>query len=178
MQFARPAPPRPDGVDLPALLGEVAAGLGELAAARRVRVEVVARLDRLLVRGWRAGEASGSAACCATPSRQRRRKDRRDWCWSSRYWRNGWKWPSRTAAPVPTSLSVNFCLIPFSAAGPRGGAWSGTAHRLAPVPPSGRRRSPRSCSFRRADTLPPNPAAHARSRGGCLMKHKAPSVRA
>jgi signal transduction histidine kinase len=46
MQFARPTAPRPAWFDLPSLLGEVAAGLGEFAAARRVRLEVVAP-DRL-----------------------------------------------------------------------------------------------------------------------------------
>jgi signal transduction histidine kinase len=49
MQFARPAPPRPAWVDLPTLLGEVAAALGELAAQRRVRLEVAAGVDRLAV---------------------------------------------------------------------------------------------------------------------------------
>jgi signal transduction histidine kinase len=42
MQFARPAPARPDWFDLPILLGEVAAGLRELAEQRRVRLEVEA----------------------------------------------------------------------------------------------------------------------------------------
>lgn len=49
MQFARPAPPRPAWVDLPTLLGEVAAGLLDRAAQRRVRLEVVARPERLAV---------------------------------------------------------------------------------------------------------------------------------
>jgi signal transduction histidine kinase len=40
MQFARPAPAKKDWFDLPTLLGEVAAGLEELALQRGVRVEV------------------------------------------------------------------------------------------------------------------------------------------
>jgi signal transduction histidine kinase len=40
MQFARPAPAKKDWFDLPTLLGEVAAGLEELALLRAVRVEV------------------------------------------------------------------------------------------------------------------------------------------
>jgi two-component system NtrC family sensor kinase len=40
MQFARPGPPRKNWFDLPTLLGEVAAGLEELALQRQVRVEV------------------------------------------------------------------------------------------------------------------------------------------
>jgi two-component system NtrC family sensor kinase len=47
MQFARPAPPAPEWVDLPTLLGEVAASLEELATQRRVRVEVQAQPQRL-----------------------------------------------------------------------------------------------------------------------------------
>ncbi len=47
MQFAKPAPASPGWLDLPALLGEVAAGLGELAAQRRVRIEVAVQPDRL-----------------------------------------------------------------------------------------------------------------------------------
>jgi signal transduction histidine kinase len=49
MQFAKPAPPCPGWVDLPAMLGEVAAGLGELAAQRRVRIEVALQPERLPV---------------------------------------------------------------------------------------------------------------------------------
>ncbi len=41
MLFARPLAPRPAWLDLPTLLGEVAAGLAELAAGKQVRVEVV-----------------------------------------------------------------------------------------------------------------------------------------
>ena len=40
MQFARPAPSRPEWFDLPSLLGEVAASLGEQAGSRGVRLEV------------------------------------------------------------------------------------------------------------------------------------------
>ena len=40
MQFARPSPPRKGWFDLPTLLGEVAAGLEELARQRLVRVEI------------------------------------------------------------------------------------------------------------------------------------------
>ncbi|MFO0881691.1 MAG: histidine kinase dimerization/phospho-acceptor domain-containing protein [Gemmataceae bacterium] len=47
MQFARPAPPRPSWIDLPTLMGEVAASLEETASARRVRVEVITRPERL-----------------------------------------------------------------------------------------------------------------------------------
>jgi signal transduction histidine kinase len=49
MQFAKPAPPCPGWVDLPALLGEVAAALSEFAAHRRVRVEVALQPERLPV---------------------------------------------------------------------------------------------------------------------------------
>jgi signal transduction histidine kinase len=49
MQYARPAPPEKSWFDLPALLGEVAAGLNEPASQRGVRVEVLARPDRLAV---------------------------------------------------------------------------------------------------------------------------------
>jgi len=49
MQFARPAPPCPGWVDLPALLGETASCLGELAAQRRVRIEVALQPERLPV---------------------------------------------------------------------------------------------------------------------------------
>jgi signal transduction histidine kinase len=49
MLFARPAPPCLGPVDLPTLLGEVAASLADLAAQRRVRVEVSARPERLAV---------------------------------------------------------------------------------------------------------------------------------
>jgi len=47
MQFARPAPASPGWVDLPTMLGEVAAGLGELAAQRRLRIEVALQPERL-----------------------------------------------------------------------------------------------------------------------------------
>jgi signal transduction histidine kinase len=40
MLFARPMAPRPAWLDLPTLLGEVAAGLAELAGQKQVRVEV------------------------------------------------------------------------------------------------------------------------------------------
>jgi signal transduction histidine kinase len=49
MQFAKPAPPCPGWVDLPALLGEAASSLGELAALRRVRIEVALQPERLPV---------------------------------------------------------------------------------------------------------------------------------
>jgi two-component system, NtrC family, sensor kinase len=49
MLFARPAPPCLGPVDLPTLLGEVASSLADLAAQRRVRVEVAARPERLAV---------------------------------------------------------------------------------------------------------------------------------
>jgi signal transduction histidine kinase len=49
MQFAKPAPPCPGWVDLPTLLGEVAASLGELAAQRRLRIEVALQPERLPV---------------------------------------------------------------------------------------------------------------------------------
>jgi two-component system NtrC family sensor kinase len=49
MQFARPSPPCRIRFDLPALLGEVAASLADLAAERRVRIEVCARPERLAV---------------------------------------------------------------------------------------------------------------------------------
>jgi signal transduction histidine kinase len=48
MQFARPAPPRPAWLDLPTLLGEVAASVEEAAAQRQVRLEVQT-VDRLAV---------------------------------------------------------------------------------------------------------------------------------
>jgi signal transduction histidine kinase len=47
MLFARPAPPSPAWHDLPALLGEVAAGLADLAARRQVRLAVDTRPDAL-----------------------------------------------------------------------------------------------------------------------------------
>jgi signal transduction histidine kinase len=47
MQFAKPAPPCPGWLDLPALLGEVAAGLDELGRQRRVRIEVALQPERL-----------------------------------------------------------------------------------------------------------------------------------
>jgi signal transduction histidine kinase len=49
MLFARPSVPRPVQVDVPTLLGEVAAGLAELAQQRRVRVEIGTPCDRLPV---------------------------------------------------------------------------------------------------------------------------------
>jgi two-component system NtrC family sensor kinase len=49
MQFAKPAPACPGWVDLPALLGETASSLGELAALRRVRIEVALQPERLPV---------------------------------------------------------------------------------------------------------------------------------
>ena len=49
MQFAKPAPPCPGWLDLPALLCEVAAGLGELGKQRRVRIEVALQPERLPV---------------------------------------------------------------------------------------------------------------------------------
>jgi signal transduction histidine kinase len=49
MQFARPAPPRPSWLDLPTLMGEVAASLTDMAAQKRVRVEMSARPERLAV---------------------------------------------------------------------------------------------------------------------------------
>lgn len=49
MQFAKPAPPCPGWVDLPSLLGETASSLGELAAQRRIRIEVALQPERLPV---------------------------------------------------------------------------------------------------------------------------------
>jgi signal transduction histidine kinase len=49
MQFAKPAPPRPAWFDLPTLLAQAAAALGDLAAQRRVRVEVGRTPERLAV---------------------------------------------------------------------------------------------------------------------------------
>jgi two-component system NtrC family sensor kinase len=49
MLFARPSPPCRVRFDLPALLGEVAASLADLAAERRVRIEVCARPERFAV---------------------------------------------------------------------------------------------------------------------------------
>ncbi len=49
MQFAKPAPACPGWVDLPTLLGEVAAGLEELGRQRRVRIEVALQPERLPV---------------------------------------------------------------------------------------------------------------------------------
>lgn len=49
MQFAKPAPPRASWFDLPTLLGEVVASLEEQALQKRLRVEVVARPERLAV---------------------------------------------------------------------------------------------------------------------------------
>jgi len=50
MQFARPPAPCLEWVDLPMLLGEVAASLHELAGQRRVGVEVNCSLERFRVR--------------------------------------------------------------------------------------------------------------------------------
>jgi signal transduction histidine kinase len=47
MQYARPLPPRRTWVDVPALLGEVAASLRDLIEQRRVRVEVQAPAEPL-----------------------------------------------------------------------------------------------------------------------------------
>ncbi len=49
MQFAKPAAACPGWVDLPALLGEVAVSLGDLAAQRRVRIEVALQPERFPV---------------------------------------------------------------------------------------------------------------------------------
>lgn len=49
MQFAKPAPSCPGWLDLPALVGEVAAGVDELGKQRRVRIEVALQPERLLV---------------------------------------------------------------------------------------------------------------------------------
>jgi signal transduction histidine kinase len=49
MQFARPIPPCAGWLDLPQLLGEVAASLQELAAGRHVRIEVAAQPERLSI---------------------------------------------------------------------------------------------------------------------------------
>ncbi len=49
MQFAKPPSPCPGWLDLPSLLGEVASGLGELAAQRRVRIETALQPERLPV---------------------------------------------------------------------------------------------------------------------------------
>jgi signal transduction histidine kinase len=49
MQFARPVPPRPTWIDLPTLMGEVAASLAGAAAGKRLRLEVSARPERLAV---------------------------------------------------------------------------------------------------------------------------------
>ncbi len=50
MVFARPTPPNRAWFDLPALLGEVAASMEELAAQRQVRIEITVGPDRLAVR--------------------------------------------------------------------------------------------------------------------------------
>lgn len=62
MQFARPAPPCPGWVDLPTLLGETAASLGELAAQRRVRIEVALQPERLPVYAD-AGQLRTAVSC-------------------------------------------------------------------------------------------------------------------
>jgi signal transduction histidine kinase len=49
MQFARPAPACPGWLDLPTLLGEIASGLTELAAQRRVRIDLTLQPERLPV---------------------------------------------------------------------------------------------------------------------------------
>jgi signal transduction histidine kinase len=51
IQFARPAPPRKTWFDLPTLLGEVAAGLEDLAFQRLVGVEVGRTPEQLLLLG-------------------------------------------------------------------------------------------------------------------------------
>jgi signal transduction histidine kinase len=62
MQFAKPLPPCPGWVDLPAVLGEVAASLSELAAQRRVRIEAALQPDRLPVYAD-AGQLRTAVAC-------------------------------------------------------------------------------------------------------------------
>ncbi len=62
MLFARPSPPCWGWFDLPTLLGEVAASLGELAAERQVRVEVLARPERCAVRAD-AGQVRQALTC-------------------------------------------------------------------------------------------------------------------
>jgi signal transduction histidine kinase len=62
MQFARPAPPKPAVFDLPTLLGETVAGLAELAALKRVRLEVCCRPERLAV--CADGEQVRTALAC------------------------------------------------------------------------------------------------------------------
>jgi two-component system NtrC family sensor kinase len=62
MQFAKPAPPCPGWLDLPSLLGETAAGLGELAAQRRVRIEVALQPERLSVYAD-AGQLRSALTC-------------------------------------------------------------------------------------------------------------------
>jgi signal transduction histidine kinase len=49
MQFARPAPARPEWIDLPTLMGEVMASLADAAAQKHVRLEMSARPERLTV---------------------------------------------------------------------------------------------------------------------------------
>jgi signal transduction histidine kinase len=61
MLFARPAPARPTVFDLPTLLGEVAASLGEMAASKGVRVEVRGP-DRLAA--WADVEQTRQALTC------------------------------------------------------------------------------------------------------------------
>ncbi|HEY7153776.1 MAG TPA: HAMP domain-containing sensor histidine kinase, partial [Gemmataceae bacterium] len=62
MQFAKPAPPCPGWVDLPALLGETAAGLGELATLRRIRVDLALEPERLPVYAD-AGQLRAALSC-------------------------------------------------------------------------------------------------------------------
>jgi two-component system NtrC family sensor kinase len=62
MQFAKPAPPCPGWLDLPALLGEVAASLDELARQRRVRIEVALQPERLPVYAD-AGQLRNALSC-------------------------------------------------------------------------------------------------------------------
>jgi two-component system NtrC family sensor kinase len=62
MQFAKPAPPCPGWLDLPALLGETASSLGELAAQRRIRIEVALQPERLPVYAD-AGQLRSALSC-------------------------------------------------------------------------------------------------------------------
>jgi signal transduction histidine kinase len=64
MQFARPAAPAPAWFDLPALLGDVAASLRDLASQRRVRLEVSCVPDRLAVHAD-AAQVRTALACLA-----------------------------------------------------------------------------------------------------------------
>ena len=62
MQFAKPAPPCPGWLDLPTLLGEVAAGLDEVGRQRRVRIEVALQPERLPVYAD-AGQLRNALTC-------------------------------------------------------------------------------------------------------------------